>query len=63
MSLIALLDANVIWSAALRDTLLLAAEHGLFRPVWTRAILEETTRSLKRHRPDLDPARLIARQP
>lgn len=58
MALIALLDANVMWSAAIRDTLLLAAEQDLFRPVWTRQILEEMSRSLKARRPDLDPARI-----
>jgi predicted nucleic acid-binding protein len=58
VAVIALLDANVLWSAALRDTLLLAAEQGLYRPVWTRAILDEMATSLKRYRPDLDPARL-----
>lgn len=58
MVLLALLDANVLWSAAVRDTLLLAAEAGLFRPLWTRQILEEMVRSLQARRPDLDPARL-----
>ncbi|MBI3970125.1 MAG: PIN domain-containing protein [Chloroflexi bacterium] len=56
--LIALLDANVLWSAAVRDTLLLAAELGLFLPVLSRQILEEMARSLKLRRPDLDPARI-----
>ena len=58
MGLIALLDANVLWSAALRDTLLLAAEEDVFRPVWSRQILDEMSRSLKARRPDLDPARI-----
>lgn len=58
MPLVALLDANVLWSAALRDILLLAAEEDLFRPAWTRQILEEMSRSLKARRPDLDPARI-----
>lgn len=58
MPLLALLDANVLWSAALRDTLLLAAEEDLFRPVWSRQILEEMSRSIKARRPDLDPARI-----
>ena len=55
---VALLDANVLWSAALRDTLLLAAEENLFRPVWTRQILGEMARSLKARRPDLHPSRI-----
>lgn len=58
MPVIALLDANVIWSAAVRDTLLLAAEQDLFRPVWSRQILGEMARGLKARRPDLDPARI-----
>jgi hypothetical protein len=55
---IALLDANVIWSAPIRDSLLLAAERDLFRPAWTRRILDEMARALKARRPDLDPARI-----
>lgn len=58
MSFIALLDANAMWSAAVRDTLLLAAERKLFRPAWTMQILEELAHSLKRERPDLEPARI-----
>ena len=58
MAVVALLDANVIWSAAVRDTFLLAAEQGLFRPAWTQQILDEMVRSLKTKRPDLDPTRL-----
>jgi len=55
---IALLDANVLWSTAVRDTLLRAAEYMLFRPVWSAEILDEVARNLKRRRPDLDPARI-----
>ena len=58
MPLVALLDTNALWSAAIRDTLLLAAEQNRFRPVWTRQILEEMSRSLKARRPDLDPGRI-----
>jgi len=58
VAFIALLDANAIWSAALRDTLLLAAEHDLYRPAWTRQILAEMARNLKGKRPDLDPSRV-----
>ncbi len=53
MSTVALLDANVIWSAAIRDTLLIAAERGLFRPAWTLLILDEMSRNLKVRRPDI----------
>lgn len=57
MPFAAFLDANALWSAAVRDTILRAAEQDLFRPVWTEQILEELARSLKRERPDIDPAR------
>jgi predicted nucleic acid-binding protein len=56
--LIALLDANALWSAPVRDTLLRTAEQDLYRPAWTRQILDEMLRSLLARRPDLDPARL-----
>lgn len=42
----ALLDANVIIPAALRDTLLRAAEAALFRVYWSDAILGEVQRNL-----------------
>ena len=58
MALVALLDANVLWSAALRDTLLTAAEFDLYRPAWTLRILDEVAHSLKARRPDLEPARI-----
>jgi predicted nucleic acid-binding protein len=58
VSLVALLDANVLWSAAVWDTLLLAVEHDLFRPAWSERILDEMARNLKSKRPDLDPARI-----
>jgi predicted nucleic acid-binding protein len=54
----ALLDANVLWPAALRDVLLRAAQRGLYHPVWSRAIRAEAQRALVRRRPDLDPAKL-----
>jgi predicted nucleic acid-binding protein len=40
------LDANVLFSAPLRDTLLRAADAGLFRLHWTDEILEEVRRNL-----------------
>jgi predicted nucleic acid-binding protein len=54
----ALLDANVLWPAALRDVLLRAAQRGLYHPVWTRAIREEALRALLRRRPELNPVSL-----
>jgi hypothetical protein len=49
---------NVIWSAAVRDTLLLAADYALYRPAWSRRILREMADNLKSKRPDLDPRRI-----
>ncbi len=40
------LDANILFSAPLRDTLLRAADAGLFRLHWTDQILEEVRRNL-----------------
>lgn len=54
----ALLDANALWSAAFRDTVLRAAKRDLFRPLWTEQILNELGRNLKVERPDLDPVRI-----
>lgn len=48
MSFIALLDANVLWPAALRCTLIRAALRGLYRPAWSDQILDEMARSLQR---------------
>lgn len=46
-ALIAVLDASVLYGFPLRDTLLRAAEVGLYRPVWTDAIWDEVLRNLK----------------
>jgi hypothetical protein len=46
--LAAVLDACVLFPAALRDTLLRAAEFGLYRPHWSGEILVELERSLVR---------------
>lgn len=48
MSFIALLDANVLWPAALPCLLIRAAIRGLYRPMWTEKILEEMAQSLLR---------------
>lgn len=58
MPLVALLDANALFSPALRDTLLRAAEYDLYRPAWSQRILEELKRSILLKRPDVDAARL-----
>lgn len=48
MSFTAVLDANVLWPAALRCTLVRAAIARLYRAVWTRRILEEMANALVR---------------
>lgn len=40
------LDACVLFNAPIRDTLLRAAEHGLYRVHWSQRILDETIRNL-----------------
>lgn len=46
MSFPALLDANVLYGAILNDYLLWLADRGLFRPLWSDAILGELERNL-----------------
>ena len=52
---IAVLDACVLYPAALRDFLVTLAKAGLFRAKWTGDIHDEWIRSLLRNRPDLSP--------
>lgn len=40
------IDACVLFNAPVRDTLLRAAEYGLYRLHWSQQILDETTRNL-----------------
>lgn len=49
----ALLDANVLYPAPLRDFLLCLAEQELYKPKWSAAIQEEWLRNLLQNRPDL----------
>lgn len=44
------LDANVLYPAALRDTLLRLAERDLYRPRWSALILAEVIRNLVKDR-------------
>lgn len=54
----AVLDANVLYSAFGRDVLLRLAAAGLYRPLWTARIEAEWTGALLASRPDLTPAQL-----
>ncbi|GIJ25369.1 hypothetical protein Vqi01_05310 [Micromonospora qiuiae] len=44
--IVAVLDACVLVPSVLADTLLRCAEQDLYRPVWSRAILDEVRRNL-----------------
>ncbi|HET7228629.1 MAG TPA: PIN domain-containing protein [Longimicrobium sp.] len=55
---VALLDANVLYSATVRDLLLTLAEADLLVPHWTEEIHNEWISNLLRKRPDLDSAAL-----
>lgn len=58
----AILDACVLYPAALRDVLLSLASAGLYHARWTPAIQDEWTRNLLANRPDIDPAQLRVTQ-
>jgi predicted nucleic acid-binding protein len=48
----ALLDANILWSPVLRDTLLRTAERPHYQPLWSQEILEEMVRTILAKRVD-----------
>lgn len=52
MAYTAVLDANVLVPARVRDALLTLAEADLYHPVWSADILDETVRHLPDHMPD-----------
>ena len=58
----AVLDANVLYSAPLRNYLLQLASFGIYDPLWTDAIHEEWIRSLLKVRPDIKRASLETRR-
>jgi hypothetical protein len=55
---VALIDANIFYSAVLRDLFMQLALSGLFRPRWTARIDEEWTRNLLANRPDISAEQL-----
>jgi len=57
----ALLDANVLVPVALTDTILRAAEKGLFIPRWSPAIMCETDEAIAKVRADVTATRRQAR--
>jgi predicted nucleic acid-binding protein len=56
--IIAVLDANVLYPAPLRDFLLRMAEADLFFPKWSDEIQDEWIRNLLKKRPDLKAVQL-----
>ena len=58
MAVIALLDANVLYPAGLRDLLMQLAVNGAFRARWTHQIHDEWIRNVIADRPDLEPERV-----
>jgi hypothetical protein len=58
VTVVAFLDANVLYPATLRSVLMELALAGAFRSLWTERVHEEWTRSLQHDRPDLSPDRI-----
>ncbi|PKQ15611.1 MAG: PIN domain-containing protein [Actinobacteria bacterium HGW-Actinobacteria-7] len=56
------LDACVLYPAALRDILLRCAEARFFAPIWSERILSEMLSALSRNRPDIPQERLVRLQ-
>lgn len=50
MPFVALLDANVLYPAYLRDLLLRLAQAGVYQPRWSAEILDEVVRNVKKGR-------------
>ncbi|WP_436489202.1 PIN domain-containing protein [Chitinophaga sp. ARDCPP14] len=60
--LVAVLDANVLYPAPLRDILLSLADIKLYRPKWTNQIQEEWMRNLLINKPEIPLKRLKSLQ-
>lgn len=54
----AIIDANVLFSATIRDLLIRCHMAGVIRIHWTDRILDETFAAIEEERPGLDPERL-----
>ena len=54
----AFFDANILYSAMVRDLLMNLTNTDLFRPRWSRAVQDEWIRNLLENRPDLKPEQL-----
>lgn len=54
----AFFDANVLYSAFVRDLLMTLTNTDLFRPKWSRAVQDEWISNLLENRPDLKPEQL-----
>jgi hypothetical protein len=55
---VAVIDANVLFSAAMRDFFMHLAIQFVFQPKWTDEIHAEWMEAVLQHRPDLDRSRL-----
>lgn len=60
MTFAAVLDANVLVPARVRDVLLTLAEAGLYRPLWSDLILDEVGRHLPATMDDVARKRLVS---
>lgn len=56
-SLVAVLDANVLYPQWLRDVLLTLAAFGYYEPRWSERLIEEMRRNVLGDHPDIDPER------
>jgi hypothetical protein len=54
----AFFDANILYSALVRDLLMNLTNTDLFHPKWSRAVQDEWIRNLLENRPDLKPEQL-----
>jgi predicted nucleic acid-binding protein len=58
LALVALLDANVLYPAYLRDALLRLAEAEIYQVRWSRQILDEMARNVLENNPELPEERI-----